>query len=123
MEKTLRLSGGVLGALKNGTELPQTAGGRARRPTPDWIHSEILASMMLREDLGPGTDSSLFRDELKRSCAEASVPQLAITNSELEKLRSAAADHLARWLALDVGQTIEIEVAGQDDGPMAMSRR
>jgi hypothetical protein len=79
--------------------------------------------MMVHGGSDLAKDSSLFRDDLRRRCAEAGVLQPAITNKELEALVSATTGWLVRWEAVEVGQTVELDLPKPEHGPSPSSRQ
>jgi hypothetical protein len=115
VEKTLGLARGVYGMVNKGlgiAELLDPAQKRLNKGELELAHSEIVTNILQAEIAYEGLDGC-FREELGRRCAQSGLTEPLITEERLGELRRLREDYLMRWRALEMGETLEIELSAR----------
>jgi len=113
VEKILGLRRGVYGMVNTGLEIAELLDPTrkiANRSEADLMHSEIVTSLLQAETAYQGMDDATFTDELRRRCAEAGLPALAIGDDLRRELRARRDETQVRWRQLAMGETLEVDL-------------
>ncbi|HYW10972.1 MAG TPA: hypothetical protein VE871_03420 [Longimicrobium sp.] len=109
VESVLGFRSGFFGLVAAGWDIADTAGKGARGPLPDEARLvEHLAGLLDRERMGgaaPLTAAEL-RAQLQEHAATGPVP--AITDVQLDAVRTRASGLHGAWAALPPGETLEV---------------
>lgn len=116
VERTLGFRLGVFGVVNAGrgvSELSDPGQKRMNKSEGEVMHSEIITTILQAEMAYNGLNETFFGDELRRRCVEAGLAEPRVADQDQRELRRLRDDYQARWRALAVGETLDVELPGR----------
>ncbi len=92
------------------SDLLDPARRQLNRSEGELMLSEIITTLLQAEVAYEGVGETFFGNGLRRQCADAGLTEPSTSHEYQRELRRLRSDYPARWRALGVGETLEVEL-------------
>jgi len=113
VEKELGFQRGVYGLVNTGLDIADLLAPERKttlKAEAELMFSELITGVLQAEGAYEGFGPEQLRDELARRCREHGLDVPVLSGTDLSELRRLRDEYQGRWMALRVGNTMEVEL-------------